>query len=47
MRTIKGVIYMHTIAIVYIFNIVFEITKFIAYLLIIKACLVYINKNKE
>lgn len=32
---------------VHLFTIVFQITKFIACLIIIKACLVYINKNKE
>lgn len=29
-----------------IFNIVFQITKFIAYVLFIKVCLTYLNKNK-
>lgn len=29
-----------------IFNIVFEITKFIACVLFIKACITYLNKNK-
>lgn len=29
-----------------IFNIVFEITKFIAYILFIKVCITYLNKNK-
>jgi hypothetical protein len=29
-----------------IFNIVFEIIKFIAYILFIKVCLTYLNKNK-
>lgn len=29
-----------------IFNIVSEITKFIAYVLFIKVCIIYLNKNK-
>lgn len=29
-----------------IFNIVFEITKFIACVLFIKVCITYLNKNK-
>lgn len=29
-----------------IFNVVFEITKFIAVLLFIKACITYLKKNK-
>lgn len=29
-----------------IFSIVFEITKFIAYIFFIKVCVTYLNKNK-
>lgn len=30
----------------FIFNTVFQITKFIAFILFIKVCIIYLNKNK-
>ena len=42
----KGVIHMYMAGVFHIFNIVFQITKFIAYLLFIKVCITYLNKNK-
>ena len=38
--------YMFIAVVVHIFNIIFEITKFIALLLFIKVCITYLNKNK-